>query len=421
MGKASLLMVLGFLVIFGSIRYRLGRWEVRSAELLSAEYRRTMARNIANSAVYIALRNLREDFSWRPDPNPSDPLSLMGGTYTIKVEGQAEDSSLGLTTLRVTSTGTYWDISRNVVVLLQKTSFSRYAYFTQYERMRGGRIIWFVTGDTISGPLHTNDRIHIVGSPVFLGPVSSPYSPYIRYGDPQFLGGTYFGAQSITLPTDLAPLRYHASRGGWVVNTDSTGMDFWLNFQADGTIKYAFFNPRGRSRTPPSWNTFTPPASFNGIISVVGSRDLHVQGVVNGRFTVSSEHNIYIEDDIVYAVDPREDPTSDDLLGLVAGENVIVADHPANWDNCEIHASIMALDESFTVEHYDYGSPRGVLTVLGGIIQVRRGPVGTFYWGGKIRSGYRKNYIYDGRLLVQSPPYFPVYDENQIVSWLERK
>jgi len=45
----------------------------------------------------------------------------------------------------------------------------------------------------------------------------------------------------------------------------------------------------------------------------------------------------------------------------------------------------------------------------------------TFYWGGKIRSGYRKNYMYDGRLLVQSPPYFPVYDENQIVSWLERK
>ncbi len=408
MGKASLLMVLGFLVILGSIRYRLGRWEVRSAELLSAEYRRTMARNIANSAVYIALRKLREDFTWRPDPNPSDPLPLMGGTYTIQVD------SVDLTELRVTAVGNFWDISREVVVDLRKQSFSRYAYFTKYERMKSGWPIWFVTGDTIRGPLHTNDRMYIYGNPVFLGPVSSPYNPY-TYGSPQFLGGTYFGYPEIELPTDLSPLRYHASQGGWVVDTDSTGTDFWLNFQADGTIKYAFSNS-----TPHSWDTFTPPPSFNGIISVVGSHDLHVQGTVNGRFTVSAEHDIYIEDDVVYAVDPREDPTSDDILGLVAGENVLVADNPANNDNCEIHASIMALNESFQAENYYSRPPSGVLTVLGGIIQVRRGPVGTFYWGG-ILSGFRKNYIYDGRLLVQSPPYFPVYDENQVVSWLERK
>jgi len=415
MGKASLLMVLGFLVIFGSIRYRLGRWETRSAELLSEEYRRTMARNIANSAIYIALRSLREDFSWMPNPNPSDPLPLMEGTYTLQVD------SIDLTQRRVTAVGSFWDISRTVVVDVRKESFSRYAYFTQYESMRSGRSIWFVTGDTIWGPLHTNDRIHIAGNPVFMGPVSSPYNPYIRYGNPQFLGGTYFGAEEINLPTDLTPLQYYAAHGGWIVNTDSAGADFWLNFQADGTIKYAFFTPRGRNYSPSSWNTFTPPPSFNGVISVVGSHDLRVLGTVNGRFTISSERDIYIEDDIVYAVDPREDPTSDDILGLVAGGNVIVADHPANLDNCEIHASIMALDESFTVEHYDYGSPRGVLTVLGGIVQVRRGPVGTFYWGGKIRSGYRKNYVYDGRLLSQSPPYFPIYDENQVVSWLERR
>ncbi|HDI00362.1 MAG TPA: hypothetical protein ENF74_05175, partial [Firmicutes bacterium] len=99
MGKASLVMVLSFLAIFGSIRYRLGRWETRSAELLSEEYRRTMARNIANSAIYIALRNLREDFSWAPNPNPSDSLPLMEGTYTLQVD------SIELTRRRVTAVG----------------------------------------------------------------------------------------------------------------------------------------------------------------------------------------------------------------------------------------------------------------------------------------------------------------------------
>ena len=415
MGKASLVMVLSFLAIFGSIRYRLGRWETRSAELLSEEYRRTMARNIANSAIYIALRNLREDFSWAPNPNPSDSLQLMEGTYTLQVD------SIDLTRRRVTAVGSFWDISRTVVVDVRKESFSRYAYFTQYESMSNGNTIWFVTGDTIRGPLHTNDQLHIAGDPVFMGPVSSPYSPYISYGNPQFLGGTYFGVEEIDLPTDLAPLRYYAAHGGWMVDTDSTGTDFWLNFQADGTIKYAFFTPHGHGSTPSTWNTFTPPPSFNGIISVVGSHDLHVLGTVNGRFTVSAEHDIYIEDDVVYAVDPREDPTSDDMLGLVAGENVLVANNPANNDDCEIHASIMALDESFMAEDYYTRPPSGTLTVLGGIIQVRRGPVGTFYWGGGIRSGFKKNYIYDGRFLIQSPPHFPVYDENQVVSWLERR
>ena len=116
--------------------------------------------------------------------------------------------------------------------------------------------------------------------------------------------------------------------------------------------------------------------------------------------------------------DPRTDPEADDLLGLVAKHEVIVADNPANRDNCIIHATIMALDLSFWVENYNQGGPRGYLEILGGIIQQRRGPVGTMR-NGMIGTGYQKNYGYDHRFRAMAPPFYPVFSKNTIVSWYE--
>jgi PAB1-binding protein PBP1 len=89
---------------------------------------------------------------------------------------------------------------------------------------------------------------------------------------------------------------------------------------------------------------------------------------------------------------------------------VIISDIAANRSNCTIHAHVMALETSFTAQNYRSGSPRGTLTVHGGIIQKFRGGVGT----GTIRNGqvvistgYAKNYHYDPRFdLVQPPGYF---------------
>ena len=42
----------------------------------------------------------------------------------------------------------------------------------------------------------------------------------------------------------------------------------------------------------------------------------------------------------------------------------------------EIDSAIMALNGSFEVANYNTGGYRGALTVLGGIVQQTRGPVG---------------------------------------------
>jgi hypothetical protein len=44
--------------------------------------------------------------------------------------------------------------------------------------------------------------------------------------------------------------------------------------------------------------------------------------------------------------------------------------------------------------------------VDGAIAQNFRGAVGTFDGNGNIVSGYSKNYVYDGALQTESPPYF---------------
>jgi hypothetical protein len=70
------------------------------------------------------------------------------------------------------------------------------------------------------------------------------------------------------------------------------------------------------------------------------------------------------------------------------------------------------------VENYNRGAPRGTLEIYGGIVQKRRGPVGTFNWGA-IRTGYEKYYTYDYRFMTTAPPFYPVFSKNSIVSWYE--
>jgi len=58
--------------------------------------------------------------------------------------------------------------------------------------------------------------------------------------------------------------------------------------------------------------------------------------------------------------------------------------------------------------------------VYGGIIQKKRGAVGTFNSGsGAIVTGYEKNYSYDPRLMDNPPPAFPTTGQVEKVAWNE--
>lgn len=152
-------------------------------------------------------------------------------------------------------------------------------------------------------------------------------------------------------------------------------------------------------------------------------------GSLDGRLTIVTDDDIYINNHVEYAVDPLDDEANDadkdDALGLISGDDVIITG--AAPDDINIHASIMATgtqssdDGSFYVDNYSSYSPRGYINLLGGIVQEDRGAVGAFstYTGQTTRS-YAKNYIFDERFEGDPPPYFPpLQSKMTFESWKE--
>jgi len=123
------------------------------------------------------------------------------------------------------------------------------------------------------------------------------------------------------------------------------------------------------------------------------------------------------------------------MLGLIAN-NFVRVYHPVSnlnaanrsctnaagtMQNVRIDAAILALNHSFTVDHYFCGGPQQTLTVNGAIAQKFRGPVGTG-GGGGISNGYLKDYNYDDRLRLRQPPHFldPVQSAWRIMRQFEQ-
>jgi len=310
-------------------------------------------------------------------------------------------------------------MSKALRVQLAQNNFARYAYFSEIETQANGSPIWFTSADEFFGPVHTNDALHIYQDPVFHSEVSavgediSYYHGGPPWDNPVFEEGVNLGVAPITLPENTDLLRAKSQEpGGLYINGGTVAVEM-LTMSGEGKLSVSV---EGGGAT-----LYDLPA--NGVFYVDGKVEL--QGELAGRMTLASSGDIEIMDDCVYHDDPREIPDSRDLLGLVS-EGDVYMDGDPHGRNVDIGdetvmAVIMALDESWTVEDWNVGTPRGSLVVYGGIIQKRRGPVGSFNpWTHEIVTGYAKAYSYDPRLKDTPPPFFPTTGEIEKISWREQ-
>ncbi len=379
----------------------------------------------SQQAFHLAEAGLDQAIRWMNDwPAPSGiaafdpfggPQTLPEGQYTVTIDPDDANTTSYLDHYTITVTGQTdtLQVSRQVSLILQNESFARYIYFTDSEERVtawGVRPIWFITGDYLDGPVHSNDRFNIFGNPVFDGAVTSAASSlnYNRGGppldNPQFNGGLDLGVPEVTLPLTANDLRVAAAANGSWYQGNTT-----LVLQSDGTMRVT--NPAA------GLTNQLVPLPANGAVFVNGGHAT-VSGTLNGQLTIGSSENVIINNNLVYADDPRSNPNSDDVLGLVAEDNVVVA--AAAPYNTTIQASVMGLNASFTVENWWIGPPKGTLSVYGGIIQVSRGPVGTFNsrTGARV-SGYSKSYRYDTRFRQLAPPFYPTTSEYEEQLWKE--
>ena len=143
--------------------------------------------------------------------------------------------------------------------------------------------------------------------------------------------------------------------------------------------------------------------------------------ILDGQLTIVAENDILIDEHIRYAENPLLNNYSDDVLCLIAQDDVWINRFaPSNLD---LHASIFAVGVlpnnagSFGVELLSRAPANGFLNLIGSLCVEREAAVGTFSIStGQAISGYSKNYNYDPRLREQAPPAVPLIDGLWVVT-----
>ncbi|MDB4885533.1 MAG: hypothetical protein JWN79_971 [Gemmatimonadetes bacterium] len=225
-----------------------------------------------------------------------------------------------------------------------------------------------------------------------------------------------YGAAQVQIGGDESTFTPVGRYGRWIAPAVPLPQAVLNRRPADGRYLYAIGH---------AWNP-------NGKGVIYADANIGISGVVNGLVTLYTPGSIVILDDIRYANDPVLG-VCHDILGLISGMDVVVADNALNtpvpleptaasnfgfrsMDDSPgvfIHAVSMSLGTSFRVENWWNGpraglvcngvnGGRGCLDLSGGLIQVARGAVGS-----DLRTGFTKVYTYDRCAVRNPPPYFP--------------
>src|SRR6056297_754883 len=197
-------------------------------------------------------------------------------------------------------------------------------------------------------------------------------------------------------------------------------------------------------RTEDAWTLVTP--DFSGVIysdafierlegperAVAGDPDTAPPALASfAQLTLVPARGARITGDLTYASPPCQGTLRRDgddivqadcsnldaqnMLGLFAPDgDVMIGNHVSSADlrapdDVRIHASILTANGVVEVEDSGFGSPRGAVELLGGIIQQRYGTFGTFSGDtGDVRTGYARRFTFDPRMARGvAPPYFP--------------
>ncbi len=417
MGRSLMLIVTGLVLVTGMTKIGMNERTALIPEKTIDYFYEQQARNVSIGLVDQAVQALLDNNDWMGEIETD---SYSPGKGKLTAYDQATISNFGDSAnvgtwneykLLLYSEVEYEGYTVATEVLMQRDSFSKYSYYTNTQPSN----IWFLTGDTLSGPVHTNGTFRIAGEPVFEGLVTSPtswigHSSYTN--NPEFNGGSNFSAPVKTIPAaeQLLAIKNAAASGG-INFTDIIRVEP----KANGTVDV-------RTWTGSNWSSTVnyDMSGTNGVLS--SSKDIYIEGTVSGALTIHSEEDIEIIGDIYYNDDPKTNPNSTDYLGLVSEGSVVVdrnAHSASGSKDLNIYGSIMALNNSFYVENYTSCCNRGTLHVYGGIIQETRGPVGTFS-SGSIYSGFAKDYEYDTRLKYNVPPMFPREAVFSILYWKDK-
>jgi hypothetical protein len=441
-GKASLLLIIGFTVIFAVMGYFWGGIATRSVDNHTSYYKSTIAHNIAVSGANIGLQKVIND------------STLTGNLFTEDFENGVMDvdiTALGPPVRTITSVGTFMNMEKIVRVKLMRdqTSIAKYAWFIPSVSTASVNRPW-ITGDTVYGGFHSNQFLVVDGDPVFTGRVTTlkgikDQAKKPNVSNPEFLGGYSEGIE-VDWSSSMHFPNYDALATQPNVNNFDK-VDLWLKFNSDGTVTYASAKNGGNDSTkyPARTTVPVPEMAPNNVIYLNGG-NIYLSGVLNGEVTVVAEGssgggsgNVFLVGDMIYETDPMipngaggfmSNPDSDDIMGIIATNNIIVStsnaannlggyqNNVANPD-IRIDAGIFCVKGGFEVENLNSMSgPAGSIYLQGSMTAGKEEIVAQFS-GNTITKGYNRHVIFDSRFATSPPIWFPYLDYYRAFSWLE--
>jgi len=415
-GKAILILVMGFAMILGYVALNLNTMATQTIGNMSDYNNATSSHNLANAGANAGLAKFYQDTSWRgPLTQSFSSPSPFRGSFTAKIH-ELTGNRLMLRSVSTYPVSYFRNINDTIEVYFDRTryqSFSLFAWMTNVENS----VNW-ITGDTVWGKVHSNSTLVVNGRPVFYEKVTTTKSfspkPGKSPNNAIFKKGYETGVQPIEFPTNFSQLVDSSLSGG-----RNYAGSIWVTLDPGTASSGDGFALVRATKTGPIIDTIRFNGSFNG--ALVASGRLNIQGTLDGRLTACSLSDVYIQDDVVLAANPLQ-TTSDDMLGIVAENNIVVADNAANNSHCAIQACVFTRNGSFMAENYNTRPVSGELRLIGSIVQNIRGAVGTFS-GSTIQSGFSKRYRYDPRLFDPSvrPPFFPGFyvKTYAITNWWE--
>ena len=458
-GKAAILLVLGFSMIFLVVGQNFLGITNRAVDNVGKYYNDTQAYNIAVAGANMAANAIFMDKTWevgydnlsfaggtidvyvsnpqgvssgrvtichRPPGNPAGEktLSIPASAVTAHmahgdVLGACGSETVDNTMATIVAEGTFNNITKVISVQLRPSNFAKFGnYYSSISAMPA-------TGDTFHGPFHVNGTLSTWGSPVFLGKTSSK-GGLSKYGSgaPIFNAGYQTGID-VPLQFDTTGLRTRAGTSVFRGTTSpNKGVDVRIYFNNDATITYSQ-KPEGGSwtaNTTVALSTFAP----DGVI-YVEKGNIYTKGTVDGNVSIVATKkgrngfgNVYFEDDIRYLDNPKTNPNSNDMLGVIAEENIRIK------DNSTTRGKSIYTEASMFAMNGNIGPEDGLVTqsflgdwyILGGVIAKTTRVTATYSGSNPVR-GLRFNHRFDDRFYTVTPPAFPNTKNFEVVSWYE--
>jgi hypothetical protein len=437
MGKSSVVYVIGLSLIIGIALANINDTSMESMDTYATYFGRTMAHNVAITAANVATHNAMFNAAF----TTAFTGSFAGGQYSVTYN----DTGSGATLTRFINATSHYaaggELIRDTVrAILIRTMFSRYGWFTEREQngyvspsgVNGpyyGASDWKITGDSVFGFAHTNGKFNLGGRPYFDKKVTATNSPTLMFvngeKDPIYNEGYEWG---VTINRDTANI-------GTLKALSNTGNPFAALFSGNDVGMEFFSGGTVRVRVPHNTGALLDsvvPVSMLATSKVVGVNggDLHLKGTYTGQMTLAAfkgasgastnKGNVWIDGDLVASDNPRFNPSSSDMFGIVAERmGYITRDNTRTTSSVlNIQAAIYCHDGEFTAQEFWQIGKHGRVSLFGSLTQKTAGSLGVFSSSG-LQNGFYYSIRHDTRFLSLGPPAFPFSTKFRLVAWWE--